>query len=471
MAINLFKSKKSSLLKRNTIKKAEPVDGRQGRRDFHAENSARLESTVDLLTVSDWLKESVVQGPENAGSSSRAGLWDLKGPRRPTFIDENATQIKAASKEETGQTDSVSEAMVVPTTEHKESEPSEPPMLNLLCGQQNTSSRYFTKTCFRVPAFAVPDTPSSSEEEVNSLLQLPELDPNAFRLYLIWLQTGKVLSGYHGAIESSLANLRQYSWQVCWPLMNAHILGYNIKAVDFADQVMDFLRERLSNKTFADVETIKHIFSKDDKDMSNLLKHFVVDQCIDAGAEGLTSLELSSLPLAFAHLMVERSLRRLSIATSASKEAMTDNGCEYHLHDTPDACYKKNIRPSEARKKRWLELGRETARKEAEEVVTNAILNGVKTVDWEKQNVGGNRASIQQFEQTKATCSRVEERQSVQPEAIAKQNREASCTAADGKLKPGMLAGALFGTTQSNGAVDVVLHKAPSRGAPLPPPP
>jgi hypothetical protein len=180
MTINLFKPKKSSFLKGNTIKKAEPIDGRQGRGDFHAEDDARVESAVDLLNVCDWLKENTVEGPKKAELRDCAVLWDQKGPCKPTLVDESATQMKATRKEETGERDGGIKSMVGPTTEHEKAEKSEPPMLDLLCSQQHTSSRYFTKTYLRVPAFVVPDAPSSSFEMDTALLQLPELDPHAF---------------------------------------------------------------------------------------------------------------------------------------------------------------------------------------------------------------------------------------------------------------------------------------------------
>jgi hypothetical protein len=147
--------------------------------------------------------------------------------------------------------------------------------------------------------------------------------------------------------------------------------------VDFADKVMDVLREHSSHKVCADVDTINHIFSKDDNQILDVIKRFVVDQCIDARVEGDTGLDLPSLPPVFAHLMIERALRRLSATTPAS----TEPGCEYHLHETPEQCYKKNIRPSEVWRQEWLKLNRETVRKEAEEVVKNAKMNDIKTVD------------------------------------------------------------------------------------------
>jgi hypothetical protein len=89
MVINLFKSKKLSLPKGNTIRKAEPINYRQGRRDFHAEDSVRIKSAVDLSIVFDWLKENAVGCPKNAEMSDRAGLWDLKGPRKSTLVEES----------------------------------------------------------------------------------------------------------------------------------------------------------------------------------------------------------------------------------------------------------------------------------------------------------------------------------------------------------------------------------------------
>jgi hypothetical protein len=65
-------------------------------------------------------------------------------------------------------------------------------------------------------------------------------------------------------------SVRKYLRQSCWPLMNAHILGRNIKSINFADKVMDVLREHLSHESCADGDTINHIFSKDDKEISTV---------------------------------------------------------------------------------------------------------------------------------------------------------------------------------------------------------
>jgi hypothetical protein len=213
--------------------------------------------------------------------------------------------------------------------------------------------------------------------------------------------------------------------------MNAQILGSNIQAIAFADKVMDSLGGYLSHKICADVDTINHIFSKDDKEISRVLKHFVVDQCIDVAIERDTCLDMTSLPPTFAHLMVERALRRLS-STSAS----TEPSCKYHLHETLEQCYKNNVRPSEVRRQEWLKLNRDKARAEAEEVIEDTKMNGIKAVDWAMQRA--------------VTCE-------VWSQTTGQMRAEASNTRAKVKSEPLVPAGDLFGTTQSNNAVDDVL--------------
>jgi hypothetical protein len=122
MPINLFISKKTSTPKGNTIKKSEPIDGRQTRRDTHAEDNARITSAINLLSVTEWLKESTIEGPELAKQKELAGLSELKVSRLPRLILENAAQAGAVSKKATAERSSTNQTQKEPEAKGKEPE-------------------------------------------------------------------------------------------------------------------------------------------------------------------------------------------------------------------------------------------------------------------------------------------------------------------------------------------------------------
>lgn len=445
MCLKPFKSKKPSVAKGKTIKKAEPTNGGQTIKDERSEHSARVKSAVDLNSISEWLEENAIKGPQPAAKKEEAGLWELKGPRPATLVPGRATQITAVSEAGCKEEGDSKETKTKPAVESNNAEEPERPLLDLLVGQQDPSSQYFTRKYFRVPSSSVPDiVPASDGSEL--LYELPELNPNAFRLYQIWLHTGAILPGYHGAYNPLHTSTSKYKWQLFWPLINAHILGCAIRAVDFADSVIDFLQEKLET-TRADDDTIKHLFSADNKGVSNSLKSFVVDQCINTNVQGSARLDLSGLPATFAHLMAERALLCLSHQTSKAAKA----GCEYHTHATPDACYKKKVLPKDTRKKQWLEAQREKSRKDNEEITKNSKANGIRTVDWESQRAAKSRTSTMQAGESGV------------PSNTPTQAKRFSHPPAD----------TFFGTTQPLGAIDDVFTTVPvpKREAPLPLPP
>jgi hypothetical protein len=222
MRTNLFRSRKSPTSKGKTIKKSEPGDGHRSRRDLQNEDDPRNSEIVDISTVSNWVKESVIEMADDAGRRARAVLKDSKRPCRPTLVNGIGARSDVATE------DTVSENSELPRRQ----------MVDLLVGHQHKSSPYFC-----VPEFTVPNSSTRvSANSSSSLVLLPELDPHAFELYQIWLHTGTVPFRCHGACCSSPTSDSRYIWQACWPLINARILGYAIPAPEFSDQVMDLLQ-------------------------------------------------------------------------------------------------------------------------------------------------------------------------------------------------------------------------------------
>jgi hypothetical protein len=346
MRINIFKSKKA-MSKGNTSKKADPVDGCQARRDFYDENDQNI---VDISTMSDWIKKSAVVSSDDADHEGRAVLKEPKEPTQVKIVNGDAagseTHSQEATTEDSGSANS--------TGAHENNQAHQKPrreMLDLMIGQRDPSSQYFTQRYIRVPASTMPSssTPPTtlSESSDNSSLQVyPDLDAHAMELYQIWFHTGEIPTRIQRPCCSSPEVDPKYLWQAHWPLINAHILGSALNAHEFSDQVMDLLQEKLSAAGRPGLDTISHLFSANNSSNSETLKCFVVDQCINAGTECLAGIDLPSLPPAFVHLMLERALHRLCSATSFHRTPE----CEYHTHThtkhrkhaTSKTCHKKS---------------------------------------------------------------------------------------------------------------------------------
>jgi hypothetical protein len=456
MRINIFKSKKATS-KGNTIKKADPVDGRQARRDFYDQNDQNI---VDISTVSDWVKESVVVSSDDADHEGRAVLKEPKEPTQVKIVNGDAAGSETHSQEAIAEDSGSTNSTGADENDQAHQKPQRE-MLDLVIGQRDPSSRYFSQRYIRVPAstmssLSIPPTTPSESSDNNSLQVFPDLDPHAMELYRIWFHTGEIPTRIQRACCSSPEIEPQYLWQAHWPLINAHILGSALNAHEFSDQVMDLLQEKLSTAGRPDLDTISHLFSANNSSIS--LKCFVVDQCINAGTECLAGIDVPSLPPAFVHLMLERALHRLCSATSFYRTPE----CEYHTHKTPETCYKQNMSSKELRKTLRLQLDREKSLKDAEDVVTNAKVNGIKTVDWEERRAEANKALWEQTGRRHCSFRRLDGRQS------------GTTAASDGDGLPdvgqtGSNVTSLLGTMQTNGAVDGITIRTSNRSPPSPP--
>jgi hypothetical protein len=116
MLIDLFKSKKYRTSKGKTIKKAEPIDGRQDPWDLHSENDTGESNVVDSLSVGAWMKESAVENLDGASRRAGAVLKDSKRPCRSVQAQSDAASEEKAIVEE-------SESPEVTATSFQDSEP------------------------------------------------------------------------------------------------------------------------------------------------------------------------------------------------------------------------------------------------------------------------------------------------------------------------------------------------------------
>ncbi|KAF2243493.1 hypothetical protein BU26DRAFT_570183 [Trematosphaeria pertusa] len=375
----------------------------QPRPDVHVPSGA-MTALVDI-PVRGSSKPVTVDGNagRRAGLSSHPPAPSREAPRRP-----------GAGVEGRALSTPLAWPLVAPVTKPKRVEEKQPPMLNLLVGKQDPDSRYLTPRFFRIPETDGSDSePSSSDQgssqssqhelaaseavtaddsNDSSLTRISVLDPHAFDLYRIYLRTGRI---HYCISETSLDGDNKYTWQHCWSLINAYILGTTMEDIEFADRVMDILGDKIAPGVCADHDTIHHIFTSEG--MSNQLRQFVVDRCIDAGAKNFRKEDTGRLPEAYVHLALETALERIS--DGGQRQSSASAGCEYHMHRRPSRCYKqRELRRIEEKKRARRERekreksdrGSEALRSLAQATIEAAQQSGVKSIDWaDRRNEAG----------------------------------------------------------------------------------
>lgn len=119
----------------------------------------------------------------------------------------------------------------------------------------------------------------------------------------------------------------KYVWQYYWPLLNAHILGCTIGEPEFADLVMDCLRQFVT--TCPDLDTINHIFSAGGESISDEMRQLVVDEWLHAGNKRRdVNLDTSKFPQTFVGLALRTALE------------LPGAGRHDRMHEMLEACYR-----------------------------------------------------------------------------------------------------------------------------------
>lgn len=254
------------------------------------------------------------------------------------------------------------------------------PAFNMLLGQQDPASSYFTRRYFRLAG--LPASRNALDVSKNTIHCMSTLDPHAFELFKLYTSTSKV--AFHVPEDF----VKKHLWMACWPLLNAHILGCTIEEPEFADKVMDAIVYKLAPGTCPDVETVTHLFTNDWEGVSPALRQFVIDCFIDAPEADREHLAVSDIPKSFSQLALQTALR----CSSRASNATVLSGCKYHIHGTKEACYKTRISPANALKEQKLAEAREMSAKDAKVVGANVINNGVKSVDWAERRADAIRA-------------------------------------------------------------------------------
>ncbi|KAF3053692.1 hypothetical protein E8E11_011341 [Didymella keratinophila] len=243
------------------------------------------------------------------------------------------------------------------------------PTVDLLLGQQDPISPYFTRRYFSEPYVAAARDASKPPRDI--LHHISELDSQAFEVYKMYTNTGKI--GFMCPVDAK----NKYLWIACWPLMNTHILGCIIEEPAFADRVIDTLSDKLPLSLAPDVKTLEHLFDSSRMRIPDVLKLFVAVRFVDAQQRSHVILDTSAYPETFEEAALQSTLRHLA----HSRNTAAGPGCAYHTHRDKEACYKTRVTPVNTLEEEQLAAAREKSARDAEFVTANALQSSVQSVD------------------------------------------------------------------------------------------
>jgi hypothetical protein len=138
-------------------------------------------------------------------------------------------------------------------------------------------------------------------------IQLGDVDPAGFKLYIEWLTTGVV----------DFSTQRSLGLDSCTDLIYAHIVGSMFSQPHFQDYIIDTLAFILGPAQEFDQKVLELIFLE--KHASSVLRQFITDKMFAHERKMLS--------------MTRHSVEDIVTATSDVK------GCEYHIHEN-GVCYK-----------------------------------------------------------------------------------------------------------------------------------
>jgi hypothetical protein len=333
---------------RKVFSNVSPSDSNKAREQVVKTAAAQQESTADAKSAAD-----------PASNSERS--------RRSTARSDTPVELISG----TAATRTSANTQPVSTGVNGEQYPQ--PTFDLLVGQQDSISQYFTRRYFSAPYVAAARDATKPPRDV--LHHISELDSEAFEVYKMYTNTGKI--GFKCPADVK----PKYMWVACWPLMNAHIMGCIIEEPAFADRVMDTLAEKLPPGLAPDFKTVEHLFDGSRKGIPDVLKVFVADRFVNAQQRSHIILHVSIYPESFKEAALQSALRHLA----NSPHTAARPGCGYHTHRDKEACYKTKLTPVDTLKEQRLAAARENSTKDAEFVTANALQNGVKSVDWQQR--------------------------------------------------------------------------------------
>jgi hypothetical protein len=147
-------------------------------------------------------------------------------------------------------------------------------------------------------------------------IALPNVDPVGFRLYVEWLQTGRI--EYQANLSGSGSGMLLRD---AFDLVFAHIVGSQLGEPDFQDYIIDTIARLLDTSQTPDLRVLEVVFLE--KGAPDVLKQFVVDRMF----------------------AMERKMLGMMRGGRGDVERKTQNmsGCDYHVHKAGE-CYKQKLK-------------------------------------------------------------------------------------------------------------------------------
>ncbi|KAH7117596.1 hypothetical protein B0J11DRAFT_591907 [Dendryphion nanum] len=193
-------------------------------------------------------------------------------------------------------------------------------LISLLIGDPETSSVFLVPELFQVSMeilrnsvrlFNYVKNCKDSSSGKDKCIKIDNVDPRAFRMYLEYLTTGTVYFSPQWGQSHANARKQKWGWKACWPLLNAHILATTIGDDDYADFIMDLLRETLLPDLPMCNATISHLFAPTSTSSraSTELKRFVTDYALKGGQGNFTNVKSAVCPPLFVQNALRRSVK------------------------------------------------------------------------------------------------------------------------------------------------------------------
>lgn len=248
------------------------------------------------------------------------------------------------------------------------------PEITLLVGKQDHHSRYLTRQVFRVPTSVLQHSKRLSKYEIyggtsSTLIKMPDLDPDAFKMYYEYICTGAIIFPKGAAMGGQ--STTAWNWVGCWPLINAHILSTKLQDPKFGDYVLNFLNERLEWRDRVDVETVQHVFTK--IGVGEQLKTFIVEAALCGGVSNFETRQLELYPFSFIRMALERAAYKLQILNSSNNPENAGPGT--------DAAAK-----AEAMRLMKERLIAAATTRDSQQARADSESHSVRTVDWMYRN-------------------------------------------------------------------------------------
>ena len=266
--------------------------------------------------------------------------------------------------------------------------PSEEVHITLLLGYHTPYCRYLLPRAFSIPVKLLRRSRTLCEYADKALegnldldlVRLPDIDPETFEMwyeYVMWhritLPRCKGLAGFSD---------KGWTWQACWPLINAYIMSTIIEDDVFGQYVWRLLKTNHERGQILDVETVRHIFLSSSEPIEELVD-LIINDAIDSGSISFENHLTVRLPTSFIELTLDRVEDRIKWVAERAERAykLEDKVAKEHgeSHLASDEAIVRKM--NSLYKVRYLLKGVKGSR-ETEYIREGLAEDGIEATDW-----------------------------------------------------------------------------------------